>query len=142
MARWGTLTGMGETLGVVFARGVALFDAGAFWEAHEAWEEIWRVTPSDVPDHHLLKGLIQCAAAAIKARQRRASWLKLALHAEDYLRRAGHNRLGVDVPGYLAAVDVWRTRDGIGAPPALAPFTDAGDPGETGESGDPGRHVS
>ena len=24
------------------ARGAALFDAGAYWEAHEAWEEIWR----------------------------------------------------------------------------------------------------
>jgi predicted metal-dependent hydrolase len=45
-----------------FARGRRLFDAGEFFEAHEAWEERWRVA-TDRADRELLQGLIQVAAA-------------------------------------------------------------------------------
>lgn len=45
-----------------FVRGALLFDAGAFFEAHEAWEEMWRVE-SDVTRRRCLQGLIQIAAA-------------------------------------------------------------------------------
>jgi predicted metal-dependent hydrolase len=43
-------------------RGSALFDAGAFFEAHEAWEEQWRVE-IDETRRRFLQGLIQVAAA-------------------------------------------------------------------------------
>jgi hypothetical protein len=43
-------------------RGARLFDAGAFFEAHEVWEERWRVEP-DADRRRLLQGLIQIAAA-------------------------------------------------------------------------------
>jgi hypothetical protein len=43
------------------AAGVRLFDAGAHWHAHEAWERAWRADRN--PDRHFLKGLIQLAAA-------------------------------------------------------------------------------
>jgi predicted metal-dependent hydrolase len=49
---------MGERL----ARGAALFDAGAHWEAHEAWEELWRAE-TDPRRRTCLQGLIQVAAA-------------------------------------------------------------------------------
>jgi hypothetical protein len=42
------------------ARGRALFNAGRFWEAHETWEEAWRVEHG--PIRLLLHGLIQVAA--------------------------------------------------------------------------------
>ncbi len=45
-----------------FARGARLFDAGRFFEAHEAWEERWRVA-TDRAERDLLQGLIQVAAA-------------------------------------------------------------------------------
>ena len=45
-----------------FARGRRLFDAGEFFEAHEAWEERWRVA-TDRAERELLQGLIQVAAA-------------------------------------------------------------------------------
>jgi hypothetical protein len=45
-----------------FARGARLFDAGAFFAAHEAWEELWRVE-SDEARGRFLQGLIQIAAA-------------------------------------------------------------------------------
>jgi predicted metal-dependent hydrolase len=45
-----------------FARGARLFDAGEFFEAHEVWEERWRVA-TDKAERAFLQGLIQVAAA-------------------------------------------------------------------------------
>jgi predicted metal-dependent hydrolase len=42
-------------------RGIALFNSGKFWEAHEAWEEIWMNHPED--GRFFIQGLIQLAAA-------------------------------------------------------------------------------
>ncbi|MBI4161405.1 MAG: DUF309 domain-containing protein [Acidobacteria bacterium] len=42
-------------------RGVALFNRGEFWEAHEAWEAIWRRHGED--SRMFLQGLILAAAA-------------------------------------------------------------------------------
>ena len=44
-----------------FLAGVAHFNAGEFWDAHESWETIWLEAESDV--HMFLQGLIQLAAA-------------------------------------------------------------------------------
>jgi len=44
------------------ARGACLFDAGAYFEAHEAWEEGWRAS-TDEDERRFLQGLIQVAAA-------------------------------------------------------------------------------
>lgn len=45
----------------LFAHGVALFNTRYFFEAHEAWEEIWLHTPP--PEKTFLQGLIQVTAA-------------------------------------------------------------------------------
>ena len=45
----------------ILARGVELFNRGAFWEAHEAWEELWLRAGPDI--RLFLQGLIQLAAA-------------------------------------------------------------------------------
>jgi uncharacterized protein len=44
-----------------FQRGVALFNARRFFEAHETWEELWLLEPE--PEKTFLQGLIQLAAA-------------------------------------------------------------------------------
>jgi hypothetical protein len=44
----------------VIRKGVELFSAGRFWEAHEAWEAAWLVEDGDV--RKMLQGLIQVAA--------------------------------------------------------------------------------
>ena len=44
-----------------FQRGIELFNAGKFFEAHEAWEEIWLA--ANEPEKTFLQGLIQVAAA-------------------------------------------------------------------------------
>lgn len=44
-----------------FARGARLFDAGEFFQAHEAWEERWRVE-RDPSVRRAFQGFIQIAA--------------------------------------------------------------------------------
>lgn len=44
-----------------FDRGVADFNAGRFFEAHEVWEELWLAAAE--PEKTFLQGLIQVAAA-------------------------------------------------------------------------------
>jgi Domain of unknown function (DUF309) len=48
-----------------WSRAARLFDAGAFFEAHEAWEELWRAASEPI-ERSFLQGLIQVAAALHK----------------------------------------------------------------------------
>ncbi len=57
--------GEGEPGTDAFAAGARLFDAGAFWEAHEAWEGLWRAS-ADPAERRTVQGLIQMAAALHK----------------------------------------------------------------------------
>src|SRR5512145_2639201 len=45
-------------------RGVALFNDGSFFEAHDVWEDAWRESEGDV--RLFLQGLIQIAAGFVK----------------------------------------------------------------------------
>lgn len=45
------------------------FNAGFYWEAHEEWERLWRVTGPDTLIGRFLKGLIKLAAAGVKVRE-------------------------------------------------------------------------
>jgi predicted metal-dependent hydrolase len=45
-----------------FARGARLFNIGEFFEAHEVWEERWKVA-TDKTERDFFQGLIQVAAA-------------------------------------------------------------------------------
>ncbi len=49
----------------LFRFGVDLFNRSFFWEAHEAWEELWQTCPEG-PVRQGLQGLIQLAAANLK----------------------------------------------------------------------------
>ncbi|AWM38474.1 hypothetical protein GobsT_33720 [Gemmata obscuriglobus] len=44
-----------------FLAGVDLFNRGAFFDAHEVWEELWRDCPA--PDRRFYQALIQAAVA-------------------------------------------------------------------------------
>jgi hypothetical protein len=66
-------------------RAVALFNAGAYWEAHEELERIWRAVPDD-GEAAVLQGLIQAAAALLhRARGNR--------HGAAVVGRAGLQKL-------------------------------------------------
>lgn len=47
-----------------FVRGVELFNAGHWWEAHEAWETVWHAAQGQ--DRLLVQGFILLAAALHK----------------------------------------------------------------------------
>ncbi len=50
--------------------GVDLFNRFYFWEAHEAWEILWRTTRRDGIPALMLQALIQIAAAMLKTHMR------------------------------------------------------------------------
>jgi len=49
----------------LFGRGVALFNAGRFFECHEVWESLWKRAGG--ADRQFYQGLIQAAAAVLHA---------------------------------------------------------------------------
>ena len=51
----------------LWQQGTELFNAGEYWEAHEAWEPLW-LDAKDT-DKHFYGGIILLAAALHKARQ-------------------------------------------------------------------------
>lgn len=53
-----------------YNHGLRLFDAGYYWEAHEAWEGLWHAHGRRGPTADVLKGLIKLAAAGVKVRER------------------------------------------------------------------------
>lgn len=74
-----------------FIRGVRHFNAREFWEAHEAWEELWLESESRLVE--FLQGLIQLAAAYHHVRRGTlrgavrlfdSSLRKLALYPRNY----------------------------------------------------------
>lgn len=46
--------------------GCDLYNHAYWWEAHEAWEGLWRVTPRESAQHAFLQGLIQTTACHLK----------------------------------------------------------------------------
>ena len=87
-----------------FETGARLFDAGEFWNAHEAWEERWRVE-SDPAQRRFLQGLIQIAAACHKL---------LVMGSPDSASRLFAKALAkLDV--LPADLDLVSFRDGVGA---------------------------
>jgi uncharacterized protein len=50
-------------------RGVELFNQGRYWDAHEAWEEVW-MPDRWGPDRGFYKGLIQVAAGCLHYQRR------------------------------------------------------------------------
>lgn len=56
---------MHVSLREAFLHGTRLFNQGAFFEAHEVWEERWRIE-ADRTSRRLLQGLIRIAAGLHK----------------------------------------------------------------------------
>ena len=51
--------------------GLDLFNHGYYWEAHEAWEAVWKACGRRGTAADFLKSLIKLAAAGVKAREGR-----------------------------------------------------------------------
>jgi hypothetical protein len=92
--------------------GIALFHAGRFFAAHEAWEEVWRSTTPEPRD--LFQGLVQLAAAFHHLHARRRPDV-----ARRVLAKATKRLAGVVEPGLLAELARWDDwlAASVGAPP-------------------------
>ena len=99
------------------ARGVDLFNAGEYEEAHEAFEELWLATQG--PDSDFYKGLVQ-AAIALHHFQLGNLEGAMKLHAghRRYLATYLPSHLGLDVAAFLGEM-----RDVLG--PAIRPVLGA-----------------
>jgi uncharacterized protein len=85
-----------------YLRGVALFNAGYYWEAHEVWEALWHAHGRRGATADLLKALIKLAAAGVKVRERQpAGATHHARRAADLIESvratAGDRQLGLDL---------------------------------------------
>jgi predicted metal-dependent hydrolase len=90
------------------ASGIALFNRGDFYAAHEAWEEIWR---SATPEPKLLfQGLVQVAAAMHQLLDlHRTSGPRSTLaKARRNLEPFSPTAEGIDVAALLASVADWQ----------------------------------
>ena len=88
----------------VLRRGGALFDNGMYWEAHEVWEEVWRMRKGR-PDRDFLKGIIQGAAGMWHATQ--GNWkgaVSVLSRAVEYLEPYRPAKDGIDVDRLSAAL--------------------------------------
>jgi uncharacterized protein len=100
--------------------GCDLFNHGYYWEAHEAWEAVWKACGRRGTAADFLKGLIKLAAAGVKAREGRPEGVKrhaaravalfcavrnqlseamyLGLDVDELIEFAGRLRRDIEVP--------------------------------------------
>jgi uncharacterized protein len=104
-----------------------LFNHGFYWEAHEVWEGLWHAAGRRGRTADLLKGLIKLAAAGVKAREGRATGVRLhAIRAVQLLSPSrGTIAFGAKVDDLLAAAErIEREADSlIGNSAAVLPLT-------------------
>lgn len=86
-------------------RGIGLFNAGRYWDAHEAWEEAW--TPDrHGPDRGFYKGLIQVAAGCLHyGRRNRRGTVNKWRGGAAYLRPYLPAHKGVELASLVALVE-------------------------------------
>lgn len=89
-----------------YLSGVALFNAGYYWEAHEAWESLWHAHGRKGPIADVLKGLIKLAAAGLKVRQHQTHGIithaRRASEAFQSARDAGGpHQFGLDLTQWI-----------------------------------------
>jgi hypothetical protein len=77
-----------------FCHALQLFDAGYYWEAHEAWEALWLAAGRTGRDATALKGLIKLAAAGVKAREGNAAGVSRHARRAAELLQTAHLAIG------------------------------------------------
>lgn len=90
-------------------QGVALFNGGQFFEAHEAWEDAWRAE-TDPSTRSLLQGLIQVAAGFVKWQRRHPRGMAALLErGAEKLRNAPPDAFGLNIGELLESVGRFQT---------------------------------
>lgn len=103
---WQSLTEHG-----LFQHGRRLFNAGYYWEAHEAWEGVWIAAGRTGLVADYVKGLIKLAAAGVKVREGSPTGaLRHLARAEELflLTASRHPQPAGDLDGLLLMVRTLR----------------------------------
>ena len=113
-----------------FLRGVDLFNHGFYYEAHEAWEQIWINLQKETPQRRLFNGLIQVSASLLKLRLGQpvpalGLWKRACRHLEAATDRLGHSPFGFDLVEWLTQIEtiVISEIDPGDRPPPILPET-------------------
>lgn len=89
--------------------GVDLYNNAYWWEAHEAWENVWHTTDKDAPYGQCLQGLIQIAAAFIKWHSRERGGVEklfaIGISRLKFTRDAFPTFLGIDLKTHVAKLE-------------------------------------
>lgn len=89
--------------------GFDLFHHGYYWEAHEAWENLWISVGRRGPAADLIKGLIKLAAAGVKAREGKPEGVRRhARRAEQLFAQATASAESESFPVPESSVEQWR----------------------------------
>lgn len=102
------------------AQGIALFNAGKFFDAHEVLEDVWRELTGD--DRRFLQGLIQVAVAFHHHSTGNLDGAR-SLLARGAARLAGAPEafLGISMPPLRAALERWQAALAENSPPPSLP---------------------
>lgn len=80
----------------LYLAGIQLFNAGDYFEAHEAWEELWQETAG--PQRRFYQGLIQTAVGLLHfCNGNLRGAISLYRSSQDYLRPFQPQYLGVNL---------------------------------------------
>ena len=103
-----------------FHRGIALFNRGEFYEAHEVLEDVWRAAPA--PEKLFLQGLIQISVALHHYSQGNETGAKsLLARGERNLAGYPETYAGVRLKPLRLAVAAWREALDQGSPAGELP---------------------
>jgi len=109
----------------LFWEGIERFNAGRFYDSHDAWEEIWRSTTPEPRD--LFQGLVQIAAGMhhVLDREKPEPGRRVLGKGRCRLEPFAPAACGLDIDRLLAAVRAWEDWLGRkeGARPALPRVT-------------------
>jgi hypothetical protein len=102
-----------------FLHGADLWNRRFFWEAHEAWEEVWRAAGRDSHAGRFLQGLILLAAAAVKHELGAPGpAARLAARGGRRLAEARVSHPRFEAAEFAAAVEAW-VRGARAIPPRI-----------------------
>lgn len=103
-----------------FQRGVAQFNAGEYFQAHESWEVLWLTAPE--PDKMFLQGITQIAAAFFHhARGNRAGAESLLRKGLQKIEPFPANYRGLRLEDFRSEVRAWLTSLELGCDKPATP---------------------
>lgn len=87
---------------IEFRYAVDLFNAGYYWEAHEAWEQLWVAARRTGVMADFLKALIKLAAAGVKAREGQVGGVRRHATRADELLESVRKLQPAEKPNFAA----------------------------------------